>query len=261
PAPLQGPDDGPHPDHGAEDLRDPPRAAAVAYDHRGDPPAGLRAARRHRRPFARRGPVTGGRGRGLHRRRRGRLPPDPGARGPALPDPHRAGLPGRHVLSRVRRVGLGPRRAGGLRGHGEIPRLQLRDLGKKSADMNRRRLPAAILSLSSLLSLPSLLGCHRSDPPLALDAGAQTRQARIFMIALDRGAASSPKAGCGGNAKAVEVELPVAAPALRGSLEALLAAGDRYESAGLYNSLAHSPLRLERLERTGAAVRIYLDGY
>jgi len=127
--------------------------------------------------------------------------------------------------------------------------------------MNRRRLPAAILSLSSLLSLPSLLGCHRSDPPLALDAGAQTRQARIFMIALDRGAASSPKAGCGGNAKAVEVELPVAAPALRGSLEALLAAGDRYESAGLYNSLAHSPLRLERLERTGAAVRIYLDGY
>jgi Sporulation and spore germination len=126
----------------------------------------------------------------------------------------------------------------------------------------RRRWPAAILSLSSLLSLPSFLaGCHRSDPPLNLAAAARTRQARIFMISVEHGGISGPKAGCGGSAKPVNVELPVPTPALQGSLKELLAAGKRYESAGLYNSLANSPLRIERIERSGATARIYLAGY
>jgi len=116
---------------------------------------------------------------------------------------------------------------------------------------------AAILSLLSLLSF--LAGCHRSDPPPDLAAGARTRQARIFMMSHAR--VSGRRAGCGGRAKAVKVELPVATPALQGSLEALLDAGNRYESAGFYNSLANSPLRIERVERAGPTARIYLSGY
>ena len=126
--------------------------------------------------------------------------------------------------------------------------------------MKTHRRLCVFLSLSSLLSLLSFLaGCHRSDPPLDLSAGARTRQTRIFMMS--HAGVSGRRAGCGGHAKPVQVELPVATPALQGSLEALLAAGDRYESAGLYNSLANSPLRIERVERTGTTARIYLSGY
>ena len=126
--------------------------------------------------------------------------------------------------------------------------------------MKTRRRLSVFLSLSSLVSLVSLLaGCHRSDPPLDLSAGTRTRQTRIFMMS--HAGVSGRRAGCGGHAKPVQVELPVATPALQGSLEALLAAGNRYENAGLYNSLANSPLRIERVERTGTKARIYFTGY
>jgi hypothetical protein len=120
----------------------------------------------------------------------------------------------------------------------------------------RRSRPTAILSLLSLLSC--LAGCRRADPP-DLTAGAPTRQARIFLMQRERGGAAG--AGCGGIARPVAVELPAAAPALRGSLEALVAAGHRYDGTGLHNSLADSPLRLERIERAGPTARIYLTGY
>jgi hypothetical protein len=50
-------------------------------------------------------------------------------------------------------------------------------------------------------------------------------------------------------------------PALWGSLEAVLSAGKRYESQGLYNALANSPLRIQKIERAGGTARIYLAGY
>jgi Sporulation and spore germination len=127
----------------------------------------------------------------------------------------------------------------------------------------RRRL--AILSLASLLSLLSLLsflfGCQPEDSPQGLTASAKTQKARIFLIAIEDGGNSGPEVGCDDSAVAVEEDLPVPQPALRASLEALLAAGKRHESAGYYNALANSPLRLERIERSGGAARIYLTGY
>jgi sporulation and spore germination protein len=123
----------------------------------------------------------------------------------------------------------------------------------------RRQLPLPMLaSLLSLLSLLSFLpGCNRAEPPLDLDAGAPTQKARIFMIELEDG----NEADCDGEVVAVEVDLPAPARALEGSMEALLAAGRRHDSAGLYNALANSPLRIDRIERKGDAARIYLAGY
>ncbi|HEV8579380.1 MAG TPA: hypothetical protein VGX68_09890 [Thermoanaerobaculia bacterium] len=120
-------------------------------------------------------------------------------------------------------------------------------------------------TLSSLLALLSLLsflcGCRRSESAPSLEAGTSTRKARIFMISVKDGAVAGPEAGCGGKLTPIDVELPAPSPALEGSLEALLAAGDQYQSAGFYNALANSPLRLERVERKGGAARIFLAGY
>ncbi len=120
----------------------------------------------------------------------------------------------------------------------------------------------AILSLPSLLSLLSFLaGCDRTDLPPDLDAGASTRKVRIFLVSTEDGAVLGPGAGCDGRVAPVAVDLPAPSPALKGSIESLLAARDGYQSAGFYNALAHSPLRIERIERAGATARIYLAGY
>jgi sporulation and spore germination protein len=114
-----------------------------------------------------------------------------------------------------------------------------------------------LLSLLPLLSLVS--ACHRDDPPQNLAASATTRKAQIFLIAVDtRGKLA---VGCGDSTVPVEVELPAPGPALRGSLEALLAAGKSYETAGYYNALANSPLRLQRIELSGDRARVFLAGY
>jgi hypothetical protein len=130
---------------------------------------------------------------------------------------------------------------------------------------NRRSSPLAVLSLSSLLSLLSLLSlssaCRRGDTPRALAAGETTREARIFLISLADSPTAGPAVGCGDRTVAVEVDLPAPRPALQGSLAALLDAGKSYESAGYYNALANSPLRLQRIERSGGAAKIYLAGY
>jgi hypothetical protein len=116
--------------------------------------------------------------------------------------------------------------------------------------------------LWSLLALLSFSwACERGDLPQVLAAGDRTQKTRIYLVSLERGKASGPESGCGGNLEALEIDLPVPTPALRGSLNALLAAGERYESAGFYNSLAHSPLRLERIERKGGSAKVYLTGY
>lgn len=115
--------------------------------------------------------------------------------------------------------------------------------------------------LPSFLLLYALVSCHRADSPQGLGTGATTRRARIFLIAIEDHGKAGPDVGCGDSAVPVEVELPAPKPALRGSLEALLSAGKSHESAGYYNALANSPLRLQRIERSGDRARIYLTGY
>lgn len=110
-----------------------------------------------------------------------------------------------------------------------------------------------------VLFLCVLAGCsHPADPPRDLRAGQTIRKARVYLIALgEHGAA----AGCHDRTSPVEVELPLPSPALDGSLAALLDAGGRYENAGFYNALSHSPLKVDRIERSGDAARVYLSGY
>lgn len=117
---------------------------------------------------------------------------------------------------------------------------------------------ARLLSLLSLLSL-FFAACHRDDPPQNLAAGTTTRKTQIFLISGE--GKGKPAFGCGDNPVPVEVELPAPGPALRGSLLALIAAGKSYDNAGYYNALANSHLRLQRIERTGSRVRVYLTGY
>jgi len=100
-------------------------------------------------------------------------------------------------------------------------------------------------------------GCRRTEAPQDVNATATIRKARIFLISTD----GKGPVGCGDNAVPIEADLTAPTPALWGSLETLLSAGKRYESAGYYNALANSPLRVERIERSGSTVRIYLNGY
>jgi len=125
--------------------------------------------------------------------------------------------------------------------------------------MSTRRKIVSLVSLVSFLSLS--LACNRADLPQALSAGSRTRKARIYLVSIERGKATGPEIGCGGSLEALEVELPVPTPALQGSLEALLDAGQQHQSAGFYNSLANSPLRIERIEHNGGKARVDLSGY
>lgn len=109
-----------------------------------------------------------------------------------------------------------------------------------------------------LLAPALLVGCGKTEEaPQDVNATATVRKARIFLISTD----DKGPVGCGDSAVPVEADLPAPTPALWGSLETLLTAGKRYESAGFYNALANSPLRVERIERSGPTARIYLTGY
>ena len=112
-----------------------------------------------------------------------------------------------------------------------------------------------------ILLLAVLAGCQRSPAPEDAKATTTISKARIFLIAVEDHGAAGPAVGCGDSAVPVDLELPVAKPALWGSLEALLAAGQGYDNRGLYNALANSPLRIQKIERAGATARIYLTGY
>ena len=116
-------------------------------------------------------------------------------------------------------------------------------------------------SLRNLALLALLAGCQASEEPQDVNATATIRKARIFLISLEDKGSAGPEVGCGDSAVPVEVEMAAPMPALWGSLESLLTAGKRYESRGFYNALANSPLRVQKIERSGATARIYLAGY
>ena len=108
--------------------------------------------------------------------------------------------------------------------------------------------------------LAGLTCCARSDSAQGLEAGTRTRKVRVFVIALNDKAAGRA-VGCGDSAVPLELDLPSPQPALEGALTALLSLDERPQAQGLYNALAHSPLKIERIERSGPEVRVYLTGY
>ena len=115
--------------------------------------------------------------------------------------------------------------------------------------------------LLPLVVLAGLTCCARRDSAQGLEAGTRTSKVQVYLIALhDRGAAGRA-AGCGDSVVPLEVDLPAPAPALDGALSALLALQEDAENKDLYNALAHSPLKVDRVDRTGPEVRVYLSGY
>lgn len=115
--------------------------------------------------------------------------------------------------------------------------------------------------LAVLAVLAVLPGCQRSIPEPAEKSTDTVTSARVYLIALEDKGAAGPEAGCGDSVVPYEVALASPSPALAGTVEALLSLGGRSDGSGFYNALAHSPLKLERVERSGPAVRIYLTGY
>lgn len=123
--------------------------------------------------------------------------------------------------------------------------------------------------LSWLLPLVVLAGltcCARRDTAQGLEAGTRTSKVQVYVIALHDPATTpgNDDAGCGGDASHVvplDVDLPAPAPALEGALSALLTLQQGAEARDLYNALAHSPLKIDRIDRTGSEVRVYLSGY
>lgn len=111
------------------------------------------------------------------------------------------------------------------------------------------------------LALLVVLSCNAGDQGTTLQAGTVTDRGRIYLIdEEDSGAGRS--LGCGDSAVAVEVPLERREAALQGSIEALLSMDEPYDTrSGLYNALHASRLKVERIDRSGAEVRVYLKGY
>lgn len=129
-----------------------------------------------------------------------------------------------------------------------------------------RHRPRAGWLLTALLAV--LLSCHSGDGEPALDMKArdQTDRVRIFLIAPNDQGAAGREVGCGDSAVPVTVNLPRAMPALEGALQALLdlqhgAEGTPDAAQGYYNALYASPLKVDRIDRNGAEVRVHLTGY
>jgi hypothetical protein len=95
-----------------------------------------------------------------------------------------------------------------------------------------------------------------------LQAGTVTDKAPVFLISLEDGGVEGRRLGCGDSAVPVEVTLARRGPALRGSLEALLALRETWDTrTGFYNALHGSRLEIDRIERAGPEARIHLRGY
>jgi hypothetical protein len=124
------------------------------------------------------------------------------------------------------------------------------------------RLKRPVPWLLPLVVLAGLTCCARRDSAQpGIEAGTRTSSVQVYVIALHDRGASGRAAGCGDSAVPMGVDLPAPAPALDGALAALIALQEGAGGKGLYNALAHSPLKVDRIERTGPEVRVYLSGY
>ncbi|HSS77951.1 MAG TPA: GerMN domain-containing protein [Thermoanaerobaculia bacterium] len=115
--------------------------------------------------------------------------------------------------------------------------------------------------LLPLVVLAGLTCCARRDSAQGLEAGTRTSKVQVYVIALHDRGAQGRAAGCGDSVVPVDVDLPAPQPALEGALSALLTLQDGAGNQDLYNALAHSPLKIDRIDRTGPEVRVYLSGY
>lgn len=110
------------------------------------------------------------------------------------------------------------------------------------------------------LALLVVLSCNAGDQGTTLQAGSVTDRGRVYLIDEEKGGGMN---GCGNSAAvAIEVPLDRREAALQGSIEALLSMDETYDTrSGLYNALHSSRLKVERIDRSGAEVRVYLKGY
>jgi hypothetical protein len=112
------------------------------------------------------------------------------------------------------------------------------------------------------LALLVVLSCNAGDTGTDLQAGTVTERGRVYLIALEDGGVDGHRIGCGDSAVAVEVPLERRQAALQGSIEALLSMTETYDTrSGLYNALHASRLEVERIDRSGAEVKVHLKGY
>jgi hypothetical protein len=120
--------------------------------------------------------------------------------------------------------------------------------------------PVRWLILITLLA--GIACCSQGSPQqVANDLKATARAERVRLFLIDR--KDDRGKICNDKAVPVEVDLPLAAPALEGSLGALFAHGhDPYDTrTGFYNALYASKLSLEKIERRGAEAVVHLNGY
>jgi hypothetical protein len=106
------------------------------------------------------------------------------------------------------------------------------------------------------------MSCGAGDSEMNLKAGSATDRGRIFLIELDDGGVDGRRVGCGDSAVPVEVALPRRDRALEGSLGALLAMKETFDTrTGFYNALHGSNLEIDRIDHNGPEVRVHLKGY
>jgi hypothetical protein len=114
------------------------------------------------------------------------------------------------------------------------------------------------------LALLVVVSCNAGDsgPDPDMQAGTVTERARVYLVEMEDGGVNGRRIGCGDSAVPVVVTLVRREPALQGSLEALLSMKEPWDDrSGLYNALHGSRLEVERIERSGAEVKVYLKGY
>lgn len=114
-----------------------------------------------------------------------------------------------------------------------------------------------------LLLLANAECCAAQETRLdELEAATVTKRVRIFLIAPGDSGANGRTVGCGDSVVPAAVNLDRPQPALYGALEALLADKNEHVGpSGLSNPLYASRLTLERIDRQGAQIKVYLSGY
>jgi sporulation and spore germination protein len=114
------------------------------------------------------------------------------------------------------------------------------------------------------LALLVVMSCNAGDSKVDPDmpAGTVTERARVYLVEKEDGGVNGRRIVCGDSAVPVEVTLERREPALEGSLDALLSLTEPWDDrSGLYNALHGSRLEIERIDRSGAEVKVYLKGY